>query len=433
MENLVRTEAETLGPRELAALAMRLKAACDRLQQRPVDSILESIDRVVVDWLRPDSPWRVTAEALLPAATSFSPEMIRFALPTVLEAMKPPALAELLDGELSGHHALDGPTQGRHAIGPGLIVHVLSGNIAGLAVVPIALSLAVKSPVLVKAARGDRVMPALFARSLAEADPELGSCVGACYWSGGDQRCEERVFGLADLVVVYGSDASVADARARCGARFIGHGHKVSFAVVTRETSGDPIAASNAAEALALDVSLWDQRGCLSPQICFVEGSIEEARWFGELVARSLARLAEMLPPGTTTLEERAAVRRFRDDAEWRQIGGAATTVFAAKASTGWTVVVEPEAEFRPTPLCRSLRVLPVPSIDELPGCLAPASPLLEAAGLAAPEHRRVPIEELLNRAGVHRVCALGQMQFPPLSWRQGGRPRVADWVTWGL
>ena len=33
-----------------------------------------------------------------------------------------------------------------------------------------------------------------------------------------------------------------------------------------------------------------------------------------------------------------------------------------------------------------------------------------------------------LRAGGVHRVCRLGEMQRPPLDWRQGGRPRLADW-----
>ena len=36
------------------------------------------------------------------------------------------------------------------------------------------------------------------------------------------------------------------------------------------------------------------------------------------------------------------------------------------------------------------------------------------------------------QRAGVAQVSNLGEMQRPPLSWRQSGRPRVADWIAGG-
>ena len=32
---------------------------------------------------------------------------------------------------------------------------------------------------------------------------------------------------------------------------------------------------------------------------------------------------------------------------------------------------------------------------------------------------------------GVTRVCPLGQMQNPPLTWRHDGRPALGDFVTW--
>jgi hypothetical protein len=31
----------------------------------------------------------------------------------------------------------------------------------------------------------------------------------------------------------------------------------------------------------------------------------------------------------------------------------------------------------------------------------------------------------------VTRVCPLGRMQEPPLTWRHDGRPALADLITW--
>jgi hypothetical protein len=54
----------------------------------------------------------------------------------------------------------------------------------------------------------------------------------------------------------------------------------------------------------------------------------------------------------------------------------------------------------------------------------------LQAAGVACSAARRGEIESLLAQAGVAHVSGLGEMQKPPLSWRQGGRPRIADWLA---
>jgi hypothetical protein len=61
---------------------------------------------------------------------------------------------------------------------------------------------------------------------------------------------------------------------------------------------------------------------------------------------------------------------------------------------------------------------------------MAPVRGALEAAGLAATREQWAAAAGRLAAAGVHRVCPLGEMQRPPLTWRQGGRARLADWMA---
>jgi hypothetical protein len=414
---------------ELRSTIDRLSRARQRLAERPVDSILAALANVAELWLAPQSAWRQRAEELLPSATGFSAEMVRHALPFLIEPLRAPALPDLLDAEIGDRRSLDG----RRARSPELIVHVLSGNLPGLAAIPMAASLALKSAALVKAAGGDRIFPALWAQSIAETDEDLGACLAPVYWRGGDRDCESEAFDRAGLVVAFGSDAAIDDIRRRCGGRFIGHGHKISFAVITREARCDTASAREAASQLAYDVSIWDQKGCLSPQMCYVEGDFESAAAFGEMLSAPLRELAERLPPGSATLEEQIAVRRFRQQAEWSGIAAARSVVLAPQGSLDWTVVVDRDATLRPTPLRRSLRVVPFSGDAELAGALAPSRRFLEAAGIAAPADRAGELSAILSRAGVSRVCPLGLMQRPPLAWRQGGRPRVGDWVVWSV
>jgi hypothetical protein len=401
---------------ELSAAIAALRRAQRALAARPRDDIVRVLSDVVDAWLAPGSPWFARAAELLPEATGFSPAMIRHALPTMLEPLRAAALADVLAHEAD---------RGR---GPTLILHVLAGNLPGLAAIPAALSLAIGSSALLKAGRGDRVFPSLFAASIAERDPELGACVAAVYWPGGDRAHEETALAAADLVVASGDDATIADLAARARP-FIGHGHRISFAFVAREVADDADAAARAADRLAEDVAIWDQRGCLSPQLCFVEGSLDAALRCAALVAAALRPLAERLPPASASAAERLALRRFREDAEWRGFGGERGTVFASERDEDGTVVVEPEPAFRPTPLNRSLRVQPVADAAALATVLAPARAALEAAGIAAAPARWTALAARMTACGVHRVCALGEMQRPPLAWRQGGHARVGAWT----
>lgn len=412
-------------PAQIAVLIERLQRAQRRLARRSTESILASLDTVVREWLRPGSPWQRCAEELLPAATGFSADMVRRALPSQIAPLRAPCLRSLLEDEI-GERAFRAE---RSDTIPNLIVHVLPGNLPGLAAIPVTFGLSLRSATLVKAASGDRVFPALWARSIREIDPELGSCVSACYWPGGNRACEEIAFAAADLVVASGDNESITAMRARCRGRFIGHGHRVSFAVVAREVLADARLAEDAADALALDVALWDQRGCLSPQVCFLEATFDEARRFASRLTGAFDRQAKLLPPRQLSVEEQVAVRRFRNEAEWKKIAGRDHALFASGEALEWSLVVEADPIFRPTPLCRSLRILSLRDIREIGRSLLAARPFLQAAGLACPNARREEIWSILREAGVPHLATLGEMQRPPLSWRQDGRPRIADWV----
>jgi len=422
-------EVPRLQPAQLCAAMERARqTALQQLRRRSVDDLLVIVDRVMRSWLHPQSTRRRQAEAVLPAATGFSTEMVRHGLPLLLDGLYAESIRALLDTELGDHRVLDGVEAGSHAAGAPMILHVMSGNIPGLVAVPVLLSLVLKSAVLVKSAAGDPIFPALLAASISEVDAVLGRCVLVTYWRGGDQGIEAAALSAADLVVASGSDAAIAALASRAARRFIGHGHKVSFAAVARECLRDSEAAQEIARRLAYDVSLWDQQGCLSPQLCYVEsGGKVTPREFAAALAHALGDYAARLPPRQLSFDERAEVLRFRQEAEWRP----ARTALASSDCTAWSISIEEDAEFVPTCLNRCIRIKVVRDLAELASALASHRPHLEAVGLAAEAARVQDISMMLAGRGVHRICPIGALQRPPLSWRQSGRPRIADWVEW--
>jgi len=426
-------ELSRLTPAQLHATIEAARTQGQRyLRSRSVDDVLQVIDQVSASWLSPDYHLRQAAEQLLPMATGFSVETIRYGLPLFFVPLRAAPLRALLDAELGDRFVLDHATNARRVVGPVLSTHVIPGNLPGLAALPMLVSLALKSAVLIKPAAGDLVLPAMLAMSIAEVDEELATCVVVANWRGGDREVEEVAFGYADLVVASGSDQAIADIAVCARRRFIGHGHRISFAAIGRERLSNRDAARVLAERLAYDVSLWDQQGCLSPQICYVEsGGGVDADHFARLLANELAAMAAQLPARHLSLEEKAHVLRFREEAEWRRVAGEAATVYASAGSADWSISVERDAELLPTCLNRCIRLKVVDSLAEIPAALAAHRRHLEAAGIAVGSDRIGAVIELLAGAGVHRVCPIGAMQQPPLSWAQGGRPRIGDWVEW--
>ncbi|HWK90388.1 MAG TPA: acyl-CoA reductase, partial [Longimicrobium sp.] len=345
----------SLTPAELARQVEALAAARDaHLAHRPVGEIVTVIDRVAARLLDPADPLRQAAERALPAVTSYSPAMIRLVLDRMAADWRAPRLRELLRAEFGDPRVLDGfrPAPRGHgqvaAFGPRLAVHVFSGNVPGVAVTSLVRSLLVKSATLGKAAVGEPLLSALFARGIAEADRELGECLAVTYWPGGDEAMERAALDAADAVVVYGGAEAVASIRARTPvtARFIGYGPRLSFGVVARSAL-TPEEARRAAAGAALDASTFDQQGCVSPHLFYVEqgGAVSPAEW-ARLLAGEMARVEAELPRGVLAPGESSAIRQLRAEAEFSEAGGSGTELHASPEGTGWTVVFDPRPDF---------------------------------------------------------------------------------------
>jgi hypothetical protein len=407
----------------VAAAVDGLLAARERLARRPTRDVLAALDELVRRWLEPESQWRRRAEVELAERTGFAPAMLREGLPRLLAPLGGGAIARLLLEELGERGARES------LVGPRLVAHVLPGNVPALAAGAICLALAMRAAVLVKPGREERAFAPLFAASMAEVDPELAACVAVRYWPGGSGEIEEAAFARADVVEASGGDEAIAALRPRVRGRFLGRGGRVSFAAIGREIAAERAALAQAVRGIAEDVSIWDQCGCLSPQVVFVESApgdgVERA---AAALAEALADLARRWPPRRVSLDQQAAILRFRNAVEWGLEGETGGRVLAG-GDMGWTLTVEREPALRPTCLHRTVRVQPVADLADLPRIAVPLRSWLEGAGLAVGDERFGETTGALVAAGLHRVCRAGEMQRPDLGWKPGGIPRVAAWL----
>ncbi len=133
-------------------------------------------------------------------------------------------LRRVLDDELGDPTLLDGfqPRSAgvgwTRATGPGLVSHSFAGNVPGLPAQSLVAALLAKSASLGKVASDEPIFAPLFVRSLAEVDQRLGECVAVSYWPG-DSAVSRQSFELADLVVAYGSEATIDEVRRRAADR----------------------------------------------------------------------------------------------------------------------------------------------------------------------------------------------------------------------
>lgn len=435
----VRLRVPVLEPARLAAATEALIAARDEhLAGRPVDAVVESIDRAARRLLDPGDPARRTAESALPAVTGYSPPMVRWVLDRMAADWRRPALERLLADELGDPRVLDGfrprPDAGRRvrAFGPDLALHIFAGNVPGVAVTSLIRSLLVKAATLGKSASGDPLLPAIFARTLADVDPELGRCLAVSYWPGGSVGLETAAFLAADAIVVYGGAEVIESVRARAPAtaRLIEHGPRLSFAIVARERLAGPVVDSTL-DATAGAVAAFDQHGCVSPHVVYVEAGGDTAPdAFAARLAEALDRLERELPRGRVGAAEAAAIQHVRGAAEFRAIGGRGVELHASDG-TAYTVVYDPDPEFRISCLNRVVWVKPVPSLDAAAAAARPFARYLQTVGVAADDERRAALADRLGRMGASRVSGLERMAWPPPSWHHDGRGPLRELIRW--
>jgi Acyl-CoA reductase (LuxC) len=430
----------SLTPAVLEVVSQQLLAAQEaNLAARPIAEIVDVIDRVVQHWLDPQYPYRQQAEALLPTITHYSPPMIRHGLDTLLQALRKDALWRLLYAEFSDPGVLDTfrprPHAGGYtrAYGPRLITHVFSGNVPALSAWSLVCALLTKSASLGKSASEEPVFAALFARSLGDICPDLGACVAVSWWKGGDATLEAAAFAHAEAVIAYGSETTIQDIQRRVppAKRFLGYGHKLSFGIIGREMLC-PEQAERTARQAAYGVSVFDQQGCVSPHLLYVEAGGEVSpRAFAALLAESMAAVHAELPRGPLPFADSTAIRHLRGSYEFRALADDRVQLLCSEPDTAWTVLYEEEAPFTASCLNRTVRVHPVADIADIPARLTPVRRYLQTAGVALPTSRLRPLAETLGRLGVTRFCGLDRMPWPTLSWHHDGRCNLLDLVRW--
>jgi hypothetical protein len=419
------------------AIARITEARQRLLPQRTTDAIITALAQTAGHWLAPNNRWRARAVAEAPGPMRFSETMVQEAIDLTFGGLTFEALGELLDRELGNRRVLDefclrGRMHSR-AVGPRLITHILAGNVPPPGIISICRGLLLKSANLVRASSNDPVLPGLFVESLREVDADLADCVAVLTWPREETALTQAALAPANAILAYGDDATISALRklAPLEAQFLGYGNKVSFAVVAKEAMTEENLPA-LAEAAAFDVSVYDQQGCLSPHVIYVEerGQLGP-RKFAEALAQAMAAYQQRVPRGPLTVEEAAAVSQLRQAYEFRGATDRRVAVWASPTPNDWAVIYEDDPSFMPSCLNRTVYVKPTDGFKRVLDSVQRFADRLSTVGITPLNERAMAFAADLAKMGVHRVCAIGQMQRPPLSWHHDGRPNLADMVRW--
>jgi len=432
-----------LSPALIAEACIALKSNRRRyLIHKSTDEIIDALERTSEEWLDPESPFRRLALDRSIQRAGFPPEVLAQGLDWLFESLNRSAIERLLEQDLGradrlGAFRAIAPEERErrrgYAFGPELIAHIGGGLLPGPIILSIVLGLLARSAQFMKCPTAASWIPRLFAHSLRRIEPKLACCLEIAEWPGGARPLEKALFAHADCVCVVGSDETVASVRRRVPGttRFLGYGHRVSFAYVARELM-TPRHLPRLAEAAAADVAAWNQLGCLSPHLIYVEaGGRRSPEAFAEALAGRLEELERALPRGPIAAEQAAAIAQHRNFYAVRAAADRNTRLWQSRGSTAWTVVYEKSADFRVSCLHRFIYVKAVGNLREALEGADRFRGKISTVGLAAVPPRDHALALALAQWGAPRICPLGRMQRPPLSWRHDGRPSLGDLVLW--
>ena len=426
-----------LNPAQMTALARRVRhASHTHLKCMAVSDIVHVLDTAIARLLDPQDIYRQQLERLLPQVTGFDAEMVRLNLNAYLQTFRALQLQRFVVEDFANPKVLD-EFQPRakggwsKAFGPELLVHVWAGNVPALPLWSFISGLLVKAGSIGKISSAEPIFASVFARLLAHIHHDWADCFAVVWWQGGDAEQERHAFDQADVVLAYGGNTALSAMQTRVPVttRFLPHGHKLSFGMVSAAALSARQGPSTARQA-ALDVARYDQQGCYSPHVFYVQrGGHVCPQTFAQHLAHALAALQHKLPRRVLSLEEAAQLGTWREAHELASLNQANRTVLGHESALSTVVYAEQAVPLSAGPLNRCVLVVAVDTLDEVVPLITPQRRFLQTVGLATAPEELLHWGERLGQAGVTRICALGAMTSPEAGWHHDGRFSLLDLV----
>ncbi len=468
----------------------RIPATLDYFQRMQI-----ALEKISERFTNPQDSLTITALNTIPAYTGYSTEMIRFTLGSLnlipvnkLEKITRLSLPDIVRSEfvkLKDHSQLEGrirfygtgiaeairkqitsqkPFSFRPSY-PNMVVGFAAGNVIGTSnlisllaqisalVQPNSPSKDRKYPsVLIKNSRQEPIFTPILFSAIEEIDPSLVNSIGIMIWDYNDTSLQEFLISKSDLVIAAAADFTIAEIdqvirqvqKSGKKIRFHRHGHKVSFSTIGKDylTSESMQINHKNIERIhlttllsAVDSIYWDQNGCLSSRIHFVErgdSTLYDPYSYGKLLAEKIRILSVLLPRGKQPLHN--LHNRFD---KYSALTATGYVHLCSRYEDDFLVVVD-ERTWSPSILkavindCieRTIIVRPVDNIDDVPNNYLKWLPKnnLQTMSVAidGPDHstwsqRFTNFVDLLGRRGITGIRSIGRGPFPQLTYSWDG------------
>jgi phenylacetate-CoA ligase len=405
------------------AREINIEAAKNRelAREMHLDLVSQVFDSLRHKWHNPNYPRRKKMIEALPAYTGFSKEMIALGLDAIYSLFEPGPLREKLQNELRGI-----PLVNNYEFRPsshtalkwqpiGSVFHVLSGNVFLVGPSSLIEGVLTRNVSLLKMSSQETVFLPEFIESLLESEDELGlkglisKSLAVFEFASHQTDVIEEFKKHVDGIVIWGGESAVQAYRNELPARTraIVFGPKLSVGLVLK--SGiDSLGLDDCADQLASELAIWDQNACTAPQICFVEG-YDAAEKLVHALPKFFEKWQKKIPAGGLDSNQAAEIRKLRSIFEIAK-GRTNKLLLESRANFDWTVMLDTEIEIDPSPLHRTIKIIPFEKLDDVLSKIGQLRAYIQSVGLWASKLEFFDLANSLGERGVLRIVNLGEM-----------------------
>ena len=413
------------------------------LQVLDTEIVIDAVDRLA------NSVTKEDALSLL-KMMGIGTQGLEAVLAHTLEDMKREALTFKLKTELSAPLGEwitlidpNGVTRKSCYLPLGVLMHIGAGNTIGLSAFSVIEGLLTGNINILKLPEGESGISYFLLEKLIQIEPRLKPYIYVTDLPSSDEEGLQDLAEIADVVVVWGSDATIKALRTSLPANkpMIEWGHKISFAYFSECGTTDADL-----KLLAEEVCITNQLYCSSPQCVFYEipdqagvdilGADIEGKTYlyeKEYLYHFAGRLASILSdfskryPQTELSFEGQAEITFLHQTLYME-GSLSGSFPFVDVDHSYGVIIASDNALRTSPLYRNLWVVPIKRSD-LIRVLRPHIGHLQTVGLSVPESIKNDLQMRLYRAGVTKITKCGEMYLNKLGEAHDGKMTLIHYV----
>jgi Acyl-CoA reductase (LuxC) len=315
-------------------------------------------------------------------------------------------------------------------------VHIIAGNVPGVAALSIARNAVTRGDAIIKSPSNDPLTGAAIARTMIDLAPDhpITRHVTVAYWKGGDEDVESVLYQPKNVekIIAWGGLASIKHIAKyiQPGIDLVTLDPKLSSTIIGREAFATEAEMREVAERLANDIGVLNQEACVNARVVYVQtgtdaAGVDTANRFGALLFAAL----RAMPPHVSG-PAAAMAGELADEIESLKLTSEDHKVIGG--GIDGAVLVSQLGE--PVEFARILtnRVANLVPFDSLHTPIRAVTAYTQTIGIF-PESLKSEIRDRLIFHGAQRLVSLGyatQITSPTL--QDGIEPlrRMCKWVT---